>query len=81
LAKIEKQLLSCGKSLSDFPPMPQADKSLIPDKQNILIHEETNYNRHVLGEEHARLMSTMIAKQRGAYDTIMTRVNQNKPGQ
>jgi len=80
LAEIEKQLLSCGKSLCDFPPMPKADRSLVLDKQNILIHEETSYNRRVLGEEHLRLMSTMTAEQRGVYDTIMTRVNQNKPG-
>jgi len=80
LAEIEKHLLSCGKSLSDFPPMPQADRSLVPDKQNILIHEETSYNRRELGEEHRRLMSTMTTEQRGVYDTIMTRVDQNKPG-
>jgi len=80
LAEIEKHLLSCSKSLSDFPPMPQADRSLVPDKQNILIHEETNYNQQVLGEEHLRLMSTMTAEQRGVYDTIMTRVDSSKPG-
>jgi len=60
--------------------MPQADRSLVPDKQNILIHEETNYNQQVLGEEHLRLMSTMTAEQRGVYDTIMTRVDSSKPG-
>jgi len=80
LAEIEKQLLSCGKSLSDFPPMPQADRSLVPDKQSILIHEETNYNTRVLGEEHLRLMSTMTDEQRGVYDTIINRVYENKPG-
>ena len=80
MAEIEKHLLSCSKSLSDFPPMPQADRSLVLDKQNILIHEETNYNQQVLGEEHLRLMSTMTAEQRGVYDTIMTRVDSSKPG-
>ncbi len=80
LADIEMMLRSCGKSLKDYPPMPQADTSLIPDIQNSLIHDELNYNRQSLAEEHVRLMSTMTSEQRKVYDTIMMRVNENKPG-
>ncbi|CAJ2675849.1 unnamed protein product [Trifolium pratense] len=73
-------LRSCGKSLKDYPPMPRADTSLVLGIQNSLIHDELNYNRQSLAEEHVRLMSTMTSEQRKVYDTIMTRVNENKPG-
>lgn len=52
LANIEIMLQSCGKILSDYPPIPQADPSLIPDIQNRLIHDELNYDRQSLDEEH-----------------------------
>ncbi|CAJ2646832.1 unnamed protein product [Trifolium pratense] len=80
LADIEMMLRSCGKSLKDYPPKPRADTSLVPDIQNSLIHDELNYKRQSLAEEHVRLMSTMTSEQRKVYDTIMTRVNENKPG-
>ncbi|XP_045810450.1 uncharacterized protein LOC123904887, partial [Trifolium pratense] len=79
LADIEMMLRSCGKSLKDYPPMPKVDTSLVPHIQNSLIHDELNYNRQSLAEEHVRLMSTMTLEQRKVYDTIMTRVNENKP--
>ena len=43
--------------------MPRADTSLVPDIQNSLIHDELNYNRQSLAEEHVRLMSTMTSEQ------------------
>jgi len=60
--------------------MPRADRSLVPDVQHTLIHDELNYNRDVLADEHIRLMSTMTSEQRSVYDTIMARVDQNKLG-
>ncbi|AES70097.2 hypothetical protein MTR_3g047930 [Medicago truncatula] len=59
LADIELLPLSAGKSLAEIPPMPREDPSLIPDLENRLIHDEMNYNRGVLDEEHSCLMSTM----------------------
>ncbi|CAJ2678422.1 unnamed protein product [Trifolium pratense] len=59
--------------------MRRADTSLVSDIQNSLIHDELNYNRQSLAEEHVTLMSTMTSEQRKVYDTIMTRVNENKP--
>ncbi|AES92028.1 PIF1-like helicase [Medicago truncatula] len=73
-------LQSSGKSLKDYPPMPRADRALVPDVQDVLINEELNYDRKALGKEHERLMSSMTSEQRNVYDTIMTRVSQNKPG-
>ena len=45
LADIEMMLRSCVKSLKDYPPMPRADTSLVPDIQNSLILDELNYNK------------------------------------
>lgn len=80
VADIELLLLSAGKSLANFPPMPRAAPSLIPDLENRLIHHEMNYNRGVLAGEHSRLISTMTDEQHKVYDTIMSRVNSNTPG-
>ncbi|KEH23234.1 PIF1-like helicase [Medicago truncatula] len=73
-------LQSFGKSLSDFPPMPKADASLVPDVESRLIHDEMSYNRPVLAAQHDRMMSTMTLEQRNVYDKIMTRVKEDKSG-
>ncbi|CAJ2631977.1 unnamed protein product [Trifolium pratense] len=80
LSEIEKLLQSNHKSLSDFPTMPQPDLSMITARENRLIYDELNYDRHSLVEEYTRLMSTMTSEQRRIYDKIMTRVTENKPG-
>jgi len=80
LAKLEMLLQSAWKSLSDFPPMPKADASLVPDVESRLIYDEMNYNRPLLAAEHTQLMSTMTSEQRNVYDTIIRRDKENKPG-
>jgi hypothetical protein len=80
LADIEFMLQSSGKGLQDYPPMPCADRALVPDVQDVLINEDLNYDRKALAAEHERLMSSMTSEQHNVYDTIMTRVSQNKPG-
>jgi len=80
LAKIEIMLQSSGKGLKDYPPMPRADCASVHDVQDVLINDELNYDRKALAKEHDRLMSSMTSEQRNVYDTIMTKVSQNKPG-
>lgn len=80
LAEIELFLQGHGKSIENYPEMPQPDRSLVPEIDNRLIHEELNYNRPVLKQEHHRLMSTMTTEQRKVYDTVMKRVDEKKPG-
>jgi len=80
LADVELILRSSGKSLTDYPPMPTADPSLLPDLQNSFIHDEINYNRGELANEHHQLMSTMTDEQRNVYDRIMGSVDEKKPG-
>jgi len=79
LAEIEICLQCHGGSLDDYPEMPALDRTLAPEINNRLIHDELNYNVDVLAEEHRRLMSTMSVEQRKVYDTIMNRVDDRKP--
>jgi ATP-dependent DNA helicase PIF1 len=60
--------------------MPTADVSLVTDVGNRLIYDEMNYNKSLLAAEHAQLMSTMTSEQRNIYDTIITRVREDRPG-
>jgi hypothetical protein len=78
LADIEMLLQSNNKSLENYPDMSRPDPGLIPYRGNILIYDELNYDRRALTKEHHILMSTMTTKQRGVYDKIMTRIEENK---
>jgi hypothetical protein len=81
LAEIEKLLQAHGKDMKkDYPSMPRPDVSLNTEGLNMLIYDELKYDKEQLLKEHAELMSTMTAEQRKIYDTIMARVEANKPG-
>jgi hypothetical protein len=80
LADIEMLLQSNNKSLENYPDMPRPDPGLIPYRGNRLIYDELNCDRRALAEEHRILMSRMTTEQRGVYDKIMTRIEENKPG-
>jgi ATP-dependent DNA helicase PIF1 len=80
LAEIEILLQSNNSTLEKFPDMPRPDPGLLPFKGNRLIYDELNYDRDVLAEEHRKLMSTMTHEQRGVYDKIMSRIENNEPG-
>ncbi|GAU45376.1 hypothetical protein TSUD_89960 [Trifolium subterraneum] len=80
LAEIEMLLQSNNSSLSNYPDMPRPEPGLLPEIGNRLIHDELNYDRQLLADEHRSLMSSMTAEQRKVYDTVMTRIQQNKPG-
>ncbi|CAH9121125.1 unnamed protein product [Cuscuta epithymum] len=80
LAEIDKLLRRNGKSLRDFPTMPQPDPSLLSESQNRLLFDELNYDRTALAAEHIQLMSTMTSEQRHIYDTIMQGVEADTGG-
>jgi hypothetical protein len=80
LAEIEISLQSNNNTLENFPDMPRPDPGLLPFRGNRLIYDELNYDRHVLTKEHHTLMSTMTYEQRGVYDKIMSRIENNEPG-
>jgi hypothetical protein len=48
----------------DYPMMPQPDVSLIHQSRTRLLYDEMRYDRHVLENEHKRLMETMSQEQK-----------------
>jgi len=81
LAEVEKLIQGHGKSMKDdYPTMPRSDVSILHMARNRLMYYELRYDKDLLAEEHARLMSTMTAEQKRIYDKIITRVDSNKPG-
>ncbi|XP_071712508.1 uncharacterized protein [Rutidosis leptorrhynchoides] len=52
LLEIQNILNKNGKSLGDFPNLPQPDSTLLPQLENRLIREELNYNLAELQAEH-----------------------------
>lgn len=81
LAEVEKLIQSHGKSMKDdYRTMPRSDVSILHMARNTLMYDELRYDKDVLAEEHARLMSTMTAEQKRIYNKIITRVDENKPG-
>ena len=53
--------------------------SLIHQSRNRLLYDEMRYDRHVLENEHKRLMETMTQEQKHVYDTIMSGIDANLP--
>jgi len=66
--------------LDDYSEMPVPNRTLAPEINNCLIHDELNYDVDILAEERLKLVSTMTDEQRRVYYTIMKRVDDNKPG-
>ena len=52
LYEIEKLLQQFGRSLGDYPQMPQPNMNLIQKSTNRLIQEETSYDILALIKEH-----------------------------
>ncbi|KAF7826887.1 putative PIF1 DNA helicase/replication protein A1-like protein [Senna tora] len=80
LAEIENLLKINIHSLFDFPPIRMPNEALMRNIGNLLISEELNYDRNALKFEHATLLSSLTDEQRPIYDTIMSVVNDGRPG-
>ncbi|KAF7808055.1 uncharacterized protein G2W53_040216 [Senna tora] len=80
LADIENILKLNGRSLANFTPMTMPNKALMRNLGNLLINEELNYDRNMLKLENDILLSSLTSEQKNIYDTIMTAVNDAKPG-
>lgn len=71
LYEIDKHLRSNGRSLGDFPPMPIPTASVSVVSSNVLMMEETNYDRSTLIEQHKALTISLTEEQSAIYKTIM----------
>ena len=64
LYEIEKLLQQFGRSLGDYPQMPQPNMNLIQKSTNRLIQEETSYDILALKKEHEVLLAGLNTDQK-----------------
>ena len=79
-AEIDDLLRSIGKSLKNFPQLPQPPENYLNHGTNNLILEETNYNITEMERENQKLLSTMNEEQLNVYNAILDSVGKNEGG-
>ncbi|XP_071718873.1 uncharacterized protein [Rutidosis leptorrhynchoides] len=80
LLEIQDILNKHGKSLSDFPDLPQPDPALLTQLDNRLIREELNYNLTELRTEHQNLYVCLNPEQLALYNQVLSAVTQQTGG-
>nr|XP_043630002.1 ATP-dependent DNA helicase PIF1-like [Erigeron canadensis] len=80
LSYIEDLMVRGGSTLKRIPNMPYPNYERANESTNMLIHDELNYERKSLKEEHDRLFTLLTDEQRNVYQTIMTSVNDEAGG-
>ncbi|XP_071727902.1 uncharacterized protein [Rutidosis leptorrhynchoides] len=80
LVEIEAILNKNGKSLADYPDLPQPDQSLLTHMDNRLIREELNYNLQEMRTLHTTLHNSLTPEQLAIYEKVIAAVTQKKGG-
>ncbi|XP_071727994.1 uncharacterized protein [Rutidosis leptorrhynchoides] len=80
LAKIERQLNSCGQSLKNIPKMPFPNYEFIQHSCNMIIQDELTYDGVALLVEHQTSYSTLTNEQKIAYKTIISSIDSDDSG-
>ncbi|KAL6509693.1 hypothetical protein OROGR_023003 [Orobanche gracilis] len=80
LFEMEKIFASNNYSLKDWKSMPFPDEFLVPDIENMFIHDEISYNKDAMNKEHSVLYSKLTDEQRGVYHKIMSAVDRGRGG-
>ncbi|XP_071688411.1 uncharacterized protein [Rutidosis leptorrhynchoides] len=76
LLEIQSILNKNGKSLGDFPDLPQPDPTLLTQLDNRLIRKELNYNLADLQAEHQTLYASLNPEQLNIYNEVISAVTQ-----
>ena len=71
LLEIEKMLMLNGRSLTDYPSLPQLDISDSFLFEYRFIIDELQYNKEDMAKEHAILFKSLTDEQVHVYDDIM----------
>jgi hypothetical protein len=77
---VDKILKASGKSLKDFPPMPEPHRQWEDVCNNYLLWEQLNYDRQELAARVAQQYQQFNNEQRILYDDVIDSVN-NKKGE
>ncbi|XP_071727418.1 uncharacterized protein [Rutidosis leptorrhynchoides] len=80
LVEIQGVLHKHGKSLSDFPTLPQPDPSLLTQLDNRLIREELNYNIKEMKTLHDNLFRSLNPEQLTLYERLIKAVTNQEGG-
>ncbi|XP_071698894.1 uncharacterized protein [Rutidosis leptorrhynchoides] len=80
LVEIQGILNKNGKSLDDYPDLPQPDPSMLTQMDNHLIREELNYNIKEMLILHESLFSSLNPEQLAIYHQVIGAVAQRKGG-
>ncbi|XP_071714007.1 uncharacterized protein [Rutidosis leptorrhynchoides] len=78
LVEIQGILNRNGKSLGDFPDLPQPDPSMLTQMDNRLIREELNYNVKEMHTLHSRLFNSLNPEQLSIYQKVIDAVTEKK---
>jgi len=80
LLEIQEMLMSNGRSLKDYPSLPQLDLSDVHTFNNRFIVDELQYNKEEMAKEHDSLFKALNDEQIHVYQDIMTAVLSKKRG-
>ncbi|CAH9083785.1 unnamed protein product, partial [Cuscuta epithymum] len=80
LWELQNMLRSRGRSLDEYDSMPMPDAQFLPNNRNRLLFDELNYDRHLLVEEHKKLLKSLTAEQSIVYNIIVEAINSDKGG-
>ncbi|KAK1355085.1 hypothetical protein POM88_048341 [Heracleum sosnowskyi] len=80
LAEIDDLLRSIGKSLTNFPQLPQPPSTYLNHGVNNLIIEETRYNMMEMECEYKKLVDQLNQEQLGVYEKILQSIKTSEGG-
>ncbi|VFQ73013.1 unnamed protein product [Cuscuta campestris] len=78
--EVDKILMRFGKTLSDFPSLPQPSISGISSLDNRMIREELSYNIAELQAIHTQNKTLLNVEQLKAYNAVITAVETGQGG-
>lgn len=73
-------LKAVGKSLKDYPTLPQPPSIYLNSGSNNLIIDETSYDRDVMKADFDELISSCNEEQLEVFQTVMDSVEEGKGG-
>ena len=80
LSDIENIMMENGRSLKDFPPMPLPSSTNFANTANLLLIEETNYNKEELKIKLNQDIPALTDEQRNVFHNIMDACTNDKGG-
>ena len=78
VAEVNKILKSIGKSLQDYPTLPQPPSHFINSSSDNLVLDERSYDRNVMNAEYEGLLASCNEQQISIYTAVMESIKNNE---